>query len=1049
MKTNLRLIISIVILISNTVYAQYSGSYYVKAFDPKESRTTAQTWACIQDNSNLLYFASGNKIVTFDGSSWNSINIEHNANPLSFNKNKNGEVFVGGNNAIGFLGSSQNGQLKYYSLKHYNDTIGNIGNVWSVKSHDEYVYFSSSVGVIIWNTILKKLEILKAKIDLTLIDINDKVGFVDHDKGLCLLEKNKIKIINKKFKHSIIDAVSFNNKTLILTNDVGLILLNQNGAILSSDIRFNDVNKKCGKLYPYCIEKSNDNRIYIGTIYGGVFEFDLSGKILNSINSNNGLINDAINNIFIDNTDNLWLSTDKGIAYVETGAQIKKWTNNEGVESTVEDITRFNSRLYIATDIGFSYMENGIFKSNRDIKTECWKFEKSNNQLFIASSVGLISIDTKDNLKINLKGRSIFTICVKDEQSLILGLKDGVYLYNIYSGDNTKLIHTGNVVRSIAIKNQGIWYATENKGVGYINKKGNIFRYDEKNGLNSNSFNNVFSYNNQIFIGTKSGILTSEKGELIPSTKLGDFLNQKELGLFRFYESNNQIFTSTYGTNQNRLNRFLVDKNLITRDSLVLKRLPNIHYFSFYLEDDKLWLGSSEGIFQVNYKGNKFKTNPYEVLISKVNIGKNDSIIFHGFHQKLNIIGNDTVYSIIKNQSKSSIVNYDNNELVFHFSSLFYQDYFKNSYRYKLEGFDDNWSNWIYETKKNYTNIPEGDYIFKVQSKNIYGKLSQVSQYELKILPPWYRTIYAYIAYIILFILFVRLLIRINSKRLREANIKLENIVQERTAEIVEQKNEIEEKNKTITESIEYAKTIQEAILTSDEFFKKTFDDYFILYKPKDIVSGDFYWAYQSKDEKIFWVAADCTGHGVPGAFMTMIGNSLLNEIIIENEIQEVNLILDKLRESIISTLNKDIDLDSDERMRNGMDLSMCCLDKQSNTLYFSGANNPVFIIRDNELIEFKGDRQPIGLHKKMKPFSIHSIELKENDRIYTFSDGYADQMGGENEERFKISNLKKLIIKNHLKEMNEQKSIFSDTYLNWKGDVEQMDDVVLIGIKI
>jgi len=295
----------------------------------------------------------------------------------------------------------------------------------------------------------------------------------------------------------------------------------------------------------------------------------------------------------------------------------------------------------------------------------------------------------------------------------------------------------------------------------------------------------------------------------------------------------------------------------------------------------------------------------------------------------------------------------------------------------------------------------------------------------------------------------VRILIRINSKRLREANIKLENIVQQRTAEIVAQKDEIEEKNKTITESIEYAKTIQEAILTSDDFFKKTFNDYFILYKPKDIVSGDFYWAYQTKDEKIFWVAADCTGHGVPGAFMTMIGNSLLNEIIIENEIHEVNLILDKLRDSVIATLNKDVDLDSDERMRNGMDLSICCWDKKSNTLFFSGANNPVFIIRNNELIEFKGDRQPIGLHKKMTPFHIQSIELEENDRIYSFSDGYADQMGGENEERFKINNLKKLILDIHIKTMNEQKNIFSDTYENWRGNVEQMDDVVLIGIKI
>jgi len=247
MKTNIITSLSTLLLVFNNLYAQYSGSYYVKAFDPKESRTTAQTWACIQDNSNLLYFASGNKIVTFDGYNWNSINIEHDANPLSFTKDKKGEIFVGGNNAIGFLGSSQNGQLKYYSLKHYNDTIGNIGNVWSVKSRDEYVYFSSSVGVLIWNTVLKKLEVIKAKIDLTLININDEIGFVDHDKGLCVLEKNKIRIINKNFKHSIIDAVSYDKKTLILTNNAGLIGINKNGETISNDTTFNLVNKKIEK----------------------------------------------------------------------------------------------------------------------------------------------------------------------------------------------------------------------------------------------------------------------------------------------------------------------------------------------------------------------------------------------------------------------------------------------------------------------------------------------------------------------------------------------------------------------------------------------------------------------------------------------------------------------------------------------------------------------------------------------------------------------------------------------------------------------------------
>jgi serine phosphatase RsbU (regulator of sigma subunit) len=286
------------------------------------------------------------------------------------------------------------------------------------------------------------------------------------------------------------------------------------------------------------------------------------------------------------------------------------------------------------------------------------------------------------------------------------------------------------------------------------------------------------------------------------------------------------------------------------------------------------------------------------------------------------------------------------------------------------------------------------------------------------------------------------------TKKLREDNIKLEKIVDERTAEVVKQRDEIQEKNEMITESIEYAKTIQEAIITSDDYFRAIFSDLFILFKPKDIVSGDFYWGYKTKSNKLFWAAADCTGHGVPGAFMTMIGMSLLNEIVIEKEIEDTNLILDLLRDSIIKTLNKNIDLDSDEKMRNGMDIALCCWDLNTNEVSFSGANNPMYVLRDGELIEFKADKQPIGMYKKMTPYTKNTIQVQKGDKIYTFSDGYADQMN-EEESRFKIVNLKKAILEIGDKPTSSQREFFDTTYEKWRGNYEQMDDVVLIGVEI
>lgn len=275
-------------------------------------------------------------------------------------------------------------------------------------------------------------------------------------------------------------------------------------------------------------------------------------------------------------------------------------------------------------------------------------------------------------------------------------------------------------------------------------------------------------------------------------------------------------------------------------------------------------------------------------------------------------------------------------------------------------------------------------------------------------------------------------------------------IIEDFANEMITQKKELIKKNLEITDSIKYAQTIQQAILTSHEYFTSVFSDHFVYYQPKDIVSGDFYWAFKTKTNKIYWCTADCTGHGVPGAFMTMIGNSLLNEIIIENEVEETNIILDKLRESMIKTLNKSVDLNSKtERNSNGMDIALCCWDLSTNELTFSGAHSSVIIIRNGELIQIKGDRQPIGLHRKMEPFTIISFQLEHGDRVYTSSDGYTDQLGGDEIKRYTFTRLKELLLEIALLPMEQQKIELEKHHQTWKKEIDQIDDIVVVGILV
>jgi len=216
--------------------------------------------------------------------------------------------------------------------------------------------------------------------------------------------------------------------------------------------------------------------------------------------------------------------------------------------------------------------------------------------------------------------------------------------------------------------------------------------------------------------------------------------------------------------------------------------------------------------------------------------------------------------------------------------------------------------------------------------------------------------------------------------------------------------------------------------------------DSFILYKPKDIVAGDFYWM-EHKDGKVLFAAADCTGHGVPGAMVSVVCNNGLNRSVREHGLTEPGKILDKTREIVIEEFER-----SEEEVKDGMDIALCSL--QGNTLQYSGAHNPLWIIRNGEVLETKADKQPIGKFDKPNPYITHTYELQKGDSIYIFSDGYADQFGGEKGKKFKAANMKRLILSIQDKNMEEQRQLIDAAFEEWKGNLEQLDDVCLIGVK-
>jgi len=270
--------------------------------------------------------------------------------------------------------------------------------------------------------------------------------------------------------------------------------------------------------------------------------------------------------------------------------------------------------------------------------------------------------------------------------------------------------------------------------------------------------------------------------------------------------------------------------------------------------------------------------------------------------------------------------------------------------------------------------------------------------------------------------------------------------------EIQNQKDTLEVKNREITDSINYAKNIQDALLPTEEEFRNYFKDSFVLFKPKDIVSGDFYWVYE-KNDLVFYATADCTGHGVPGGFMTMLGLSFLDDIIEGQNILNPAEALNLMRDKIISALKQTGNIGES---KDGMDITICCIDKNKKELTFSSANNDLYIIRHTPggdhakvLSEYKANRQPVGFHHLNKPFTKHTIQLSEGDCIYTFTDGYADQFGGPKGKKFRYKQFQEILLNNSHLNFTAQKNILNTTVDQWRGNLEQIDDILVIGVKI
>jgi ligand-binding sensor domain-containing protein/serine phosphatase RsbU (regulator of sigma subunit) len=696
------------------------------------------------------------------------------------------------------------------------------------------------------------------------------------------------------------------------------------------------------------------------------------------------------------------------------------------------------------------------------------------------------------------EGENIWCIFEDSKGMMWFGSSNGLYMYDRRSDKCRRFSYCAeansicnNIVRSVFEDSLGnLWVGTEG-GLNHFNRseeKWSAFLHSDQN-KNSLSHNTVWTIRyagGAMWIGTDNGL---NKLTYNPAKKISEFKHY-----FPGKENKNSLSNRSVrsilvdgdsllwiGTS-NGLNKFNLHTETFSRYNEE-NGLSNSYIYGVLGDNSgNLWISSNNGISRFNKITGRFQN--YDKLDGLQNNEFNTGAYFaasngemffggpDGFNRffpdslsenptpPLIVISSIKVFGVELENDKQPFeiktieLKHDQNVISFEFAALDFTLPEKNYYSYMLEGFDKGWVKSGTRRFVNYTNLDPGKYRFRVRACNSDGKWNNEGiSIELTIVPPFWKTWWFRILLFAGMALGAYGFYMQRERRFRKVQALLEEQVSLKTSElreekeIVEQQNRlIEKKNNDITSSIQYARRIQDSILPVKEKLNETVGGSFIFYKPKDIVSGDFYW-FTKQDNLLLLATADCTGHGVPGAFMSLIGNNLLNEAVKGKKLSDPAEILLSVHEGLVAALKQD---DESADSVDGMDIALCVYDSASKKLYFSSTDRPLNLVRNGELITYRQGEYPLGYVTKKPPhFEKESIQLEKDDVFYIYTDGYCDQFGGKKNEKYLEGNFEKLILKIHHLPMEQQEQMIAEEIENWKGNRQQIDDMLVIGIRI
>ena len=1080
MKNYIFLTISMLIF-STALFGQINhfGTPFIKNYTRSEYQASEQNWSVCQDSRGVVYVGNNeNGVLIFDGTEWQQVPNKNNSMIRSLAAADNGRVYVGGVSEFGLLRPDIRGNMIYESLSIQLDSI-NFRDVWRTYTEQDEVYFCTNTKIFHFKNDSLQNVFHNREGSFWSFKLGDDFYWGNYYDGLMKIEGDSARTIpggNFYEEMNIFTILPFSDDEVFVGTFLsGAFLYNtKTGNSRSIDVlgeNYRQVNQflKNGQLYASAVLPNED--LVLGTLQDGLIIIDKSsGKIKYKLDKATGLNDLTITFIYINKDGNMWLGLNDGISFVETASPFSKFEQEDGFEGLIPTIIEYQGTTYFGTTTGLYKIEFNkenmpVFYKYPDLAYPTWDLfvydaPDGKSMLLAGTSSGVYHVK-QNSTELLTEENPYFTKEIIQsrfsEDTIFLAHQGGVAALIYKNGkwkDQDKYvpeIEQGRVERIVQDKQGVIWIGGSlDNIISYSHDDGMKF-YDTTSGLPALTKKGAISYiDNQIYVSTSEGpyFFDREKNKFVYSDRFENFIpeNASLSKIYKTDENNIWISCDREDFTEVLFNIHMSDSGLVN-NSKPLRRLKDITLQDIYKTDEGYWIATSDALYYYR-KAEDFKFNQKFYALNR-RIIAGEELLFNG-----NFYEDTTTFRLSLKQSPNlkKTLDYKNNTVTFHFASPYFP---KDGlvYSFKLDGYDVHWSDWIERDYKDYTNLSEGKYVFNVKAKNIYGQESEISNFEFYINPPWYRTLLAYTLYFILGILLIIVIVKLYTRRLEQEKIRLERIVAERTEEVVKQKEEIErqrdeisEKNKSITDSIEYASRIQTAVLPSDKLAEEILPEHFIFFRPRDIVSGDFYWMTK-KEHYTVVIAADCTGHGVPGAFMSMLGVSFLNEIVNKHEITNANVILNQLRDDVKKTLSQ---TGKEGEAKDGMDIALCIIDEKNMKLQYAGAYNPLYLIRNKEMIQVKADRMPIGIYIKEKPsFTNHEMDIQKGDVFYIFSDGFQDQFGGTRGDKFKTRNFKDLLVEIHEESMEKQKQLLSKTIDDWKGEFEQVDDIIVIGVRV